>query len=100
MGQGSLWGAVIHVSLAVLALVAVDADALVAALLVGASGAVEARVLTSGTLVEVVTAVLAGPLWRAVAGVRVDVVDALAVVQAEVALAVVDVDLAMSSFEP
>ncbi len=49
--------------------------------------------MAAGTLVYVLAAVLARPFWRALAGVRVDAVDALAAVEAEVAAAVVDVDL-------
>ncbi len=49
--------------------------------------------MAARTLVYVLAAVLAGPFWRAPAGVRVDAVDALAAVEAEIAAAVVDVDL-------
>jgi len=56
--------AIVDVGLAVFTLVAVDANALVAALLVGAGGAVDARVDAAGTLVHVAFAVLAAPLWR------------------------------------
>ncbi len=50
--------------------------------------------MAAGTLVYVLATVLAGPFWRALAGVRVDAVDALAAVEAEIAAAVVYVDLA------
>ena len=56
-------------------------------------------VLASGTLVNVDLAILAGPLRRAFAGVRVDAVDALAAVDAQAAAAVVDVDLATGAME-
>ncbi len=56
--------AIVDVGLAVFTLVAVDANALVAALLVGAGGAVDARVDAARTLVHVAFTILAAPLWR------------------------------------
>ncbi len=84
--------AVVHVDLAVLALEAIDADAGVAAVLVGAGGAVLAR-RVQGTLVHVLCAPGACVAGRALAGVGVDAVQAGAADLAVMAGAVVDVHL-------
>ena len=90
--------ALVAVLFAVAALVAVDADALVAALGVLA-GAVVLAGLRDGALVQVDSAVLAGPGGGAAAGVGGDSVLAEAAVLAEVAGAIVEVLLAVTTGE-
>lgn len=85
---------VVLVRLAVLADEAVDADALVAALRVLAGALVLAGVV-GGALVHVVSAVLAAPVGRAAARVRVDAVHARGAMLAQMARAVVDVLVAV-----
>ena len=85
--------AVIHIRLAIVSLESVDADAVVPAVRVGAGCPVEAGV-ADGALIHVLSAVLAGVLGRAVAGVAAHPVHALAAVLAQVVRAVVDVHLA------
>ena len=72
----------------------VDADALVSTLGV-LTGAVVLAGVGGGALVHVQRAVLAGPLFRAAAGVGVHAIHALPAVLTQVAVAVVDVDLAV-----
>ena len=90
--------AVVLVRLAVLADVAVDADALVAALRVLTRAVVLARVVV-GALVHVPRAVAVSPGGRALAGVGADAVHAAATVLAQVALAVIDILLAVVAGE-
>lgn len=92
--QARLLRAVVGVRLAVLALVAVDADALVAVARVGARRAVLADALVHRALVHVLGAEAAAVLGRARALVAADAVDARGPVLAEVEAAVVDVDVA------
>lgn len=91
--QAGLLGAIVHVHVAVPARVAVDADAGVSVLGVGAGRPVLANVGEDGALVHVQGAVLARELRRAVAGVGVDAVQAAAAILAEVVVAVVNVDV-------
>lgn len=89
---------VVLVRLAVLADVAVDADALVAALRVLTRAVVLTRVVV-GALVHVPRAVAVSPGGRALARVGADAVHAAAAVLAQVALAVVDILLAVVAGE-
>ena len=91
------WSTIIHVLFTVVALVAIDTDAGVATLFVGTCGTVLAGVVAAGTFVHILWAVLAWPLEWALAGVRVDPVDALAAVLAKMSGAVVNVVLTSCS---
>ena len=92
--EARLRGAVVLVLLAVVALVAVHADALVAVVGVGARGAVLADALVHRALVHVFRAEAAGEFGRALALVAADAVEARGAVLAEVVAAVVVVHLA------
>jgi hypothetical protein len=97
--EARLLGAVVHVVLAVAALVAVDADAGVAVAGVGASGAVLADVGEYGALIHVDGAVFPRVLGWAVTSVCADTVRAFPAILAQVLVAVVDIHLAFVASE-
>ena len=92
-------GTLVGVEFAVHSFESVDADAFVATLGVLAGAVVLAR-LGGGTLVDILAAVLPSPVDRAVTGVSVDLVQALAPVLTKVASAVVPVHLAVPALKP
>jgi len=90
---------VIGVEFAVHSFEPVDADAFIATLGVLAGGVVLARP-GGGALVHILAAVFPSPVDRAVTGVGVHSIQALAPVLTKVALAVVSVHLAVSTLKP
>ncbi len=97
--EAGLLGAVVDVNLAVMPLVAVDTDAAVAALGVGAGRPVVADARPHGALVDVLCTIAAFVFGWALACVRIDAVDAAASILTKVARAVVNVDVASWSGE-
>lgn len=91
--------AIVDVDLAIVAFVAVDADARVASLCVGARGPVLADIRPRGALVHILGAIASAVLVRTVTGIGVDPVHAFAPILAEVTIAVVHIDLAAGSGE-
>lgn len=92
-------GAVVDVLRAIGSGPAVDADARVAAVRVGAGGAVLADGRPQGALVDILVAVRTGERRRTLARVAVDAVDAHGAVLAPVTRTVVGVLLAVDSRE-
>jgi hypothetical protein len=97
--KAGMLGAVVHVDLAVVAFIAVDADAAVAAVLVGARCPILADVGPERAFVHILGTVAARVLSRAIAGVRVNPVHAPASILAKVAVAVVHIDVAPGAGE-
>lgn len=97
--QTRLWGTVVHVNFAVVPLVAVDTDAIVAALVVGTSGSVFANVRHQCALVNVLAAITTGELAWTRTRVRVYAVHTLTSILAQMTWAVVDVDVAAGTGE-
>ncbi len=96
--EAGLRGAVVHVALAVLAVIAVHADAGVATIDVSACGPIPAG-RVDGALVHILGTVPPGVLGRAFARVVVDAVDAAAAVPALAVAAVVHVHLTPATGE-
>jgi len=97
--QAGLCHTVVHVNFAIVAFVSIDTDARVASLGVVTSGSILANVRPDKAFVDVFGAVSSGEFRRAIASVASDAVQAAAAILAEVAVAIVFVDVAAGTGE-